>query len=371
MSNFNWYKLSDIYFMSSGLSSKKEQAGHGAPFLSFRTIFNNYFIPNEINEFMNVSEKELNTYSILKGDVFLTRTSETSDELAMSSVALKDYPQTTFSGFAKRLRPRETGIVYEKYIGFYLRSPYFRKVIKNNTIMTLRASFNEDIFNFINIYLPEYNTQTKIGDLLFSIERKIEQNKKINDNLLAMAQDIYMHCFFKKSSNGKLNDILLEANKSKVQVGYAKNCSGQYPFFTSGASILTLNEYFVDGRYCFLNTGGNADVKFYVGKSAYSTDTWCICTNNDMDDYLYLLLSTLKEEINKKYFQGTGLKHLQKDLLKNKDIYIPTEAELYKFNNIVKPLFDNISKNISEIEKLVNLRDFLLPLLMNGQATIE
>lgn len=186
-----------------------------------------------------------------------------------------------------------------------------------------------------------------------------------------MARDIYMHYFFKKSPNGKLNDILFEADKSKVQVGDAKICIGQYPFFTSGASILTCNEYFVDGRYCFLNTGGNANVKFYVGKSAYSTDTWYIYTNNNMTDYLYLLLSTLKEELNKKYFQGTGLKHLQKDLLRNKDIYIITEAELYNFNNIIEPLFDSISKNIREIEKLVSLCDFLLPLLMNSQATIE
>ncbi|WP_341490410.1 restriction endonuclease subunit S [Mesomycoplasma ovipneumoniae] len=186
-----------------------------------------------------------------------------------------------------------------------------------------------------------------------------------------MAQDIYMHWFFKKSPNGKLKDILLEAAKSNVQVGDAKNCIGQYPFFTSGASILTWNKYFVNGRYCFLNTGGNADVKFYVGKSSYSTDTWCIYTKNDMNDYLYLLLLTIKEELNKKYFQGTGLKHLQKYLLINKDIYIPTESELFNFNNIVKPIFDNISSNKRETEKLATLRDYLLPFLLNGQVTIE
>ncbi|WP_051521765.1 restriction endonuclease subunit S [Mycoplasmopsis gallinarum] len=193
----------------------------------------------------------------------------------------------------------------------------------------------------------------------------------INDNLANMAQDIYMNYFFKKTPNGILDDIIFEADKSKVQVSDAKNCNGKYPFFTSGASILKWKEYFVNGRYCFLNTGGNADVKFYIGKSAYSTDTWCIYSKNDMTDYLYLLLSTTKEELNKKYFQGTGLKHLQKDFLRNKKIYIPTKAELKKFNNFVKPLFNNISNNTREIERLVKLRDFLLPLLMNGQVIIE
>lgn len=91
-----------------------------------------------------------------------------------------------------------------------------------------------------------------------------------------MAYDIYMNTFFSKKPNAKLKDILTEAEKSAIQVGEAKTSNGEYPFFTSGATILKWNEPFVDGRNCFLNTGGNADVKFYVGKAAYSTDTWSI-----------------------------------------------------------------------------------------------
>ena len=68
-------------------------------------------------------------------------------------------------------------------MAFYLRSSYFRKVIINNTIMTLRASFNEDIFSFLKVYLPPLEKQKVIGDFLFSIEEKINLNKQINDNL--------------------------------------------------------------------------------------------------------------------------------------------------------------------------------------------
>ena len=112
MNKLKKYKLNELYEINSGISTKPEQYGVGSPFLSFRTIFNNYFIPEEINEFMNTNEIEQETYSVKKGDVFLTRTSETLDELAMSCVALKDYPKTTFSGFAKRLRPIQNDITY-------------------------------------------------------------------------------------------------------------------------------------------------------------------------------------------------------------------------------------------------------------------
>ena len=87
--------------------------------------------------------------------MFITRTSETVDALAMSCVAVKDYPKATFSGFVKRLRPKTTGIVYSKYIAFFLRSKYFRKVLDCNTIMTLRAT-HQDVGQ-MDMYIRMYD----------------------------------------------------------------------------------------------------------------------------------------------------------------------------------------------------------------------
>lgn len=138
MNKIKKYALSELYDMSSGISSTKEQSGHGAPFVSFKTVFNNYFLPEELPDLMDTNEKEQETYSIKMGDVFITR---------------------------------------------YFRSELFRKAVTNNAFMTLRASFNKDIFTFLDIYLPDYHEQVKIGDMLYSIECKIQKNKKINDYL--------------------------------------------------------------------------------------------------------------------------------------------------------------------------------------------
>jgi type I restriction enzyme S subunit len=213
--------------------------------------------------------------------------------------------------------------------------------------------------------------QREMASFLEMINRKCIINNMINDNLSAMAYDIYMHNFFSKEPNAKLNDILIEAEKSVVQVGEAKTSNGEYPFFTSGATILKWDEPFVDGRNCFLNTGGNADVKFYVGKTAYSTDTWSISAKSEMSDYLYLMLFSIKPELDQKFFQGTGLKHLQKPLLKDRPIYVPEKMELEAFNRQVMPMLDIISENTRENQQLTSLRDWLLPMLMNGQATIN
>ena len=183
MNKLKEYKLNELYSMSSGISSTKEQAGHGFPFVTFRDIFNNIFIPENLTSLMDTSEDERQKCSVKKGDVFFTRTSETVDELAMSSVAIKDYPNATFSGFAKRLRPIRADLIYDKYMAFYFRSKYFRRIINANTIMTLRASFNDDIFSYIKVSIPEYEEQVKIGNFLYDIEEKIQQNIQINNNL--------------------------------------------------------------------------------------------------------------------------------------------------------------------------------------------
>ncbi len=152
MNKLTKYAFADLYAMASGISTTKEQAGHGRPFVSFSTVFNNYFLPDTLPDLMDTSLKEQETYSIKEGDILVTRTSETIDELAMSCVAVKDYPSATYSGFTKRLRPLTTGIAYDKYLAFYLRGYLFRKAVTNNAFMTLRASFNEDIFSFLYLY---------------------------------------------------------------------------------------------------------------------------------------------------------------------------------------------------------------------------
>ena len=195
MNKLKKYALSSLYDMSSGISSTKEQAGHGSPFVSFSTVFNNYFLPDDLPDLMDTSAKEQEIYSIKKGDILITRTSETIDELAMSCVATKDYPGATFSGFTKQLRPKTQGIAYYKYMAFYLRSAWFRKAVTNNAFMTLRASFNEDIFSFLNVYLPDYDVQVRIGDFLYSIEQKIDVNKRIGVELEDMAKTLYDYWF--------------------------------------------------------------------------------------------------------------------------------------------------------------------------------
>lgn len=427
MSKIIKYPFSQLYDMASGISSTKEQAGHGSPFVSFSTVFNNYFLPDALPDLMDTSIKEQETYSIKKGDILITRTSETIDELAMSCVAVKDYPRATYSGFTKRLRPKTAGIAYHKYLAFYLRSQLFRKAVTNNAFMTLRASFNEDIFSFLNLYLPEYKEQVKIGDMLYSMEQKIQLNKRICAELEAMAKTLYNYWFTQfdfpdengkpyRSSGGEIvwNDQL----KRKIPKGWDVR-----PLSHVISSINTgLNP-----RDNFIL--GNGDIQYLTVKNLTTSGTidFSGCDTVDeqareiihkrsdvsVGDILFASIAPLgrcyliqnppeRWDINESVFSirrnasrvtseflymyfmsdtfikaatssstGSIFKGIRINTLLDIAAVIPPKDIVTAFTTQVKTLLALKEQKGTENRELTKLRDWLLPMLMNGQATVE
>lgn len=202
-------KLGELYEVHNGLSKAGKFFGEGYPFLTFSTVFNNYFIPKQITDLVQSTEKEQKSYSIRRGDVFVTRTSETSDELGMSCVALKDYPMATYNGFTKRMRPI-TNRVFPEYIGYYMRLPSFRGEFRAFSTMTTRASLrNEDLLG-LEVELPPIEIQKQIAGILSAYDDLIENNQRQIKLLEEAAQRLYKEWFvdlrFPGHENTKIED---------------------------------------------------------------------------------------------------------------------------------------------------------------------
>lgn len=156
MSEWKEYKLGELYDISSGLSKAAEEFGFGNTFISFKDVFNNIFLPPKPEGLVNSNEKEWKSCSVKKGDVLITRTSETIEDVGMSSVGLCDYDKSTFNGFCKRLRPKINSpiIVSPLFIGYLLRTNHFRKTVANYATMTTRASLNGESIANIPLRFP-------------------------------------------------------------------------------------------------------------------------------------------------------------------------------------------------------------------------
>ena len=277
MKKLQKYRFAELYNMSSGISTKSSQAGHGSPFVSFTTVFNNHFLPESFADLMKTSESEQETYSVKEGDVFLTRTSETIDELGMSCVATKDYPSATYSGFLKRLRPLRSDRTYAKYMAFYLRGNLFRKAMNNNAVMTLRCSLNEQIFSYLDLLLPSYKEQVSIGDFLYLIQEKIALNHRINGELEGLAKLLYDYWFVQydfplsaaqaaalgkprlagqpyRTSGGKM--LFNPTLKREIPVGWEVVTLSQITKTGSGGTPASKNrEYYDGGDITWINSG--------------------------------------------------------------------------------------------------------------------
>ncbi len=122
----------------------------------------------------------------------------------------------------------------------------------------------------------------------------------------------------------KIENLIIENQKSKIQVSEAKENQGEYNFFTSGENIYSYNAFLVSGENIYLSTGGNAVIKYFNGKASYSTDTYSFTNNSNIIlKYLYEFLSSIIHDINELLFQGVGLKHLQKNDFKKLKIPLP------------------------------------------------
>lgn len=282
---------------------------------------------------------------------------------------------------------------------------YLYYLLKNSPLKSIgssvQAQLTVPIASDVDLFIEEdYKNQRLIAAFLGTIDNKISTNNKIIEISEKLMREIYDYWFVQfdfpdengrpyKSSGGEmvydeklkreipkgwktveLGDVIKEAKKSSVQVNEARERIGAFPFFTSGDEILDFDEYYVDGFNIFLNTGGNADIKSYYGKSAYSTDTWCISA----DDYSYILfifLDSIKGQIDNNCFAGSGLKHLQKNAFKKIKLVVPEENLLTKFNELAQSSYQAISSYKSENKRLASLRDWLLPMLMNGQIKVS
>ena len=416
MNKLTKYAFADLYAMASGISTTKEQAGHGRPFVSFSTVFNNYFLPDTLPDLMDTSLKEQETYSIKKGDILVTRTSETIDELAMSCVAVKDYPSATYSGFTKRLRPLTTGIAYDKYLAFYLRGYLFRKAVTNNAFMTLRASFNEDIFSFLSLYLPDYQEQVKIGDMLYNMEQKIQLNKQICAELEAMAKTLYDYWFVQfdfpdgngrpyRTSGGEM--VWNEQLKREIPKGWKTgNLYDIANFFNgiacqrfrpreneSGLPVIKIKEMhdgittdteFVTENIPDKNKVFDGDILFswsatlevmywFGGNGGLNQHIFKVVPKGYFsNEYVYEQLSAyIINFVKMAEARKTTMGHITTDHLEQSRIVLPPEEVIKCFSEAAQPIHRKIGQARQENRELMKLRDWLLPMLMNGQARVE
>lgn len=395
--NSKQYSLSELYIISSGLSKSRKDFGFGYPFISFKDVFYNYFLPEKIENLANTTEKERNKCSIKYGDVFLTRTSETQEELGMSSIALKDYPNATFNGFTKRLRLKEKywNDVNPIYVAYYLRSKYIRNQINGLSIMTTRASLNNSMIEKLIIELPEMEVQNAIAKILKKIDDKIVVNKKINKTLENMAQAIFKQWFVDfefpnedgepyKSSGGQM----IESELGMIPEGWEvlalhdviKISSGKrpkkrlsvmseefvYPLIGASSVMGYTTEHNFDEPILVIGRVGTHGIVQKFNQKVWASDNTLVIRTVH-----YEYVSQILNQIDYKALnRGSTQPLITQTDIKNTRIVLPSSKILNEYEMLISKNYRLISNNLCQNSQLENLRDTLLPKLMSGEIRV-
>ena len=387
-------KLEDLYDVHNGLSKGGKFFGSGYPFITFSTVFNNFFLPDEITDYVQSTEKEQASYSVLRGDVFVTRTSETSDELGMSCVALKDYPNTTYNGFTKRMRPKDNSRVHPEYIGYYMRMPSFRAEFKAFSTMTTRASLrNEDLLS-LHINLPPYQDQVRIAQILRNYDHLIENNRKQIKLLEEAAQRLYKEWFvdlrFPGYENtpivdgipegwveGTIQDVVIYHDKRRKPLSGIQRAEmqGQYRYYGAASILDYVNDYLFDGTYLLLGEDGTVVtedgfpiLQYVTGKFWVNNHAHVLTGQPDYPtEYLYMMFKATKV---KDVVTGAAQPKISQARLSSKKIIIPSKYLVREYCTKVDSIFSLILNLEQQIIMYKEARDRLLPKLMNGEIEV-
>jgi type I restriction enzyme S subunit len=158
----------------NGISKGSEYFGHGLPFMNYGDVYKNEITPTSVEGKVDSTDSERNQYSVLRGDVFFTRTSESKDDIGVSSTCLRTINQCVFSGFVIRFRfYNETHI--PEYSKYHFQTHWKKVFIESKMNIVTRSSLSQQILGQVPVLVPPLNEQLQIVDFLDS------KTKEIND----------------------------------------------------------------------------------------------------------------------------------------------------------------------------------------------
>ena len=183
--------IGELLDFKNGLNKEKSFFGFGTPIVNYTDVYHhNGLHSDNIKGKVSLSKDEIRRFEVRKGDVFFTRTSETPDEVGISSVLLDEIQDCVFSGFILRGRPKTDKLLPE-YCQYCFSSKKVRDEIIKHCTYTTRALTNGKVLSAIDISIPEIDEQRAIADAFACVEAHIanlteliEKKKAIRDGAL-------------------------------------------------------------------------------------------------------------------------------------------------------------------------------------------
>ena len=416
------YKLGDLATVEiSGVDKKMKDGEKKIRLCNFVDVYYNWAITTARHDsfmFATANSKEISKFQLKKGQVALTKDSETRDDIGISTYIANDFDDVILGYHCALITPNRD-VLDGSYLNALLHTEYAKKYFAFNASGSgQRYALSVEALNSFPVPRIPLREQQRIGEIFSALDKKIELNRRINQNLEAIAKQLYDYWFVQfdfpdeegkpyKSNGGKI--VLNEKLKREIPQGWlvkpigeiekniitgkTPSCSeednfgGDIPFVT--IDDIRGNLFVFKSQRTLSEKGANSQEKKYLPIGSLSVS--CIGTigvmgfiaklsqtnqqinsivfeNEYNTEFLYFTLKLYFE--NAKAKTGNVFANMNKDEFASIKVAYPPKQILQAFHDKVASIFDSIKNNIDEINAFTRQRDELLPLLMNGQVSI-
>lgn len=410
--NWKWFKWGDLIVdYQQGLIRSNRELGKGiVGYFKMNNLDNRGGYSLDKIEYTELKDDELLKYKLYYND-FLINVRNSKELVGKTCVIGNLERDFVYNHMLVRIKHHEC--IPNQYINALLNTPVMKKFIdkcKKGTT-TVIALYKEDLYN-IPIPIPDIKTLNYISDLVENFSQKIELNNRINAELEVMAKTLYDYWFVQfdfpngegkpyKTSGGKMvwNEELKReipegwevknlSNIANITMGQSPpgesyNCKGEGMMFFQGCTDFgnrfpTVRQ-FTTRPTRFANEGDILlSVRAPVGTINIAKNSCCIgrglAALNSKDDciaYLFGVMANLKQVFDRRNVDGTTFGSITKDDLFSLKVIKPNKQVLKRYQKITKPAFDKQNTIELENQQLSELRDWLLPMLMNGQVDVS
>ena len=370
---------------------KEDYVETGTPIVTVEHLGNRVFTEQNLPRVSDSDKARLIKYTLSTGDIVFSRVGSVD----RCSYVDKSHDGWMFSGRCLRVRPTE--LVDSLYLYYYFCLEETKQFVRNIAVGATMPSINTKLLGEVEIALPDLNNQKRIAAVLSSLDDKIENNQKLNDNLEQQAQAIYHERFETVSPNDlpsdwrivTLGEVATISNKSfnplKEPEILLEHYSipafdeARFPVFELSTSIKS-NKFIIDAS-CFMISKLNPTTKrvwkpYCLTGNAVCSAEFIVYKAKDQSitDFLYSVIDSgsFSDFMCSHVTGSTGSRQrtTPSDTL-SYELILPSEDELAEFQSLVSPMYAQMRINAIENDKLKRLRDSLLPKLMSGEIDVS
>ena len=369
---FKRYKLKDL---SIGGGSY----GIGASAVEYDKKLYTYLRITDINEdgtlnykdMMSVNDPKANKYILKKNDICFVRTGNSTGKTYFYDGGIENL---VYAGFLIKFSIDEEK-VNPKYVKYYIMTSKYKNWVKEIQTGSTRGNINAKMYGNLEILIPERAYQDKLVTVLDKITDKIKYNTQTNDNLLKIGLELLKEDFNKKTEYEVLSNAI-KFVKGKKPLDITPEIKEKYKKYLTIACLNGQELNYADPTKMVLSNndllmvmdGASSGDVYYAGQGIVaSTLSRVDCIDgNYISEFIYFIMKYYKDLIQSKN-TGSAIPHTDKVFVGNLKVpkLLIEEQEKYK------TLLYKILKNMNENKILEQLRDTLLPKLMNGEIDLD